>query len=196
LDSSSCPWFFAEEAARDFGTRLRSILQLAALSSRLGIDAGEDKPSTIVNEDFARSIGLIKEHERLAPNVHGLAILPDDDHIRFPIFAAHGTATADPEKFASALRESGENCHVRFGAATDGVRLLNLALMTSEPLAQMALALSTVEELGQNQNWSGAQAELIERLALIAEASMELTEQERAEIAQSIRKGLFPLSLR
>jgi hypothetical protein len=34
--------FLTEEAARHFGTRLRSILQLAALSSRLGVDVGED----------------------------------------------------------------------------------------------------------------------------------------------------------
>jgi hypothetical protein len=94
--------FSTEEAARHFGTRLRSILQLAALSSRLGVDPGEDKPTSWVNEDFARSIGLIKEHERIAPNVHGLAILPDDDNTRFPVMNAQATVTADPEHFLSA----------------------------------------------------------------------------------------------
>jgi hypothetical protein len=80
--------FPTEDAARHFGARLRSILQLAALSSRLGVDVGEDKPTSWVNENFARKIGLLKATERLAPNVHGLLILPDDDNTRFPIIDA------------------------------------------------------------------------------------------------------------
>ena len=50
--------FSTEEAAQHFGTRLRSIVQLAALSSRLGVDAGEDKPTDWMSEDFARKTGL------------------------------------------------------------------------------------------------------------------------------------------
>lgn len=188
--------FSTEEQARQFGTRLRSILQLAALSSRLGVDAGEDKPTSWVNEDFARSMGLIKDHERIAPNVHGLAILPDDDNTRFPIINAEATVTADPEQFLSALRESGENHEIGFGPAADAVRLLNLALMTSEPLAQMVLTFSAVEELGQNEKWSDVQEALIKHLAQAAEAATEGTAAEREEVARSIRNGLFPLSLR
>ncbi|HEV2037458.1 MAG TPA: hypothetical protein VGQ96_02540, partial [Candidatus Eremiobacteraceae bacterium] len=188
--------FTAEEVAQHFGTRLCSILQLAALSSRLGVDVGENKPTSWVSEHFARSKGLIKEHERIAPNIHGLAILPDDDYTRFPIINAHATVTADPEHFASALRELGENDDIGLGAAANGVRLLNLALMTSEPLAQMVLALSAVEELGQNEKWSEAQIALIKQLADAAEASAEVTAEQRAEVASAIRSGLFPLSLR
>ena len=190
--------FTAEEAAQHFGTRLCSILQLAALSSRLGVDAGENKPTSWVSEHFARSRGWIEEHERIAPNIHGLAILPDDDYTRFPVIDVHATVTADPEHFASCLRELGENENgdIGLGAAANGVRLLNLALMTSEPLAQMVLALSAVEELGQNEKWSEAQIALIEQLADAAEASAEVTAGQRAEVARAIRTGLFPLSLR
>jgi hypothetical protein len=188
--------FATEEAARHFGTRLCSILQLAALSSRLGVDVGEDKPTSWVSEHFARSMGFIKEHERIAPNVHGLAILPDDDNTRIPVMDFQGTVTADPEHLASALRELGENGNIGLGAAANGVRLLNLALMTSEPLAQMVLALSAVEELGQNEKWSEAQIALIKQLADAAEASVEVTAAQRAEVARAIRTGLFPLSLR
>lgn len=45
------------------------------------------------------------------------------------------------------------------------------ALMMSEPLAQMVLACSAIEELGQDQAWSDSQREFIERLAVVAEAS-------------------------
>jgi hypothetical protein len=47
--------------------------------------------------------------------------------------------------------------------------------MTSEPLAQMVLAFSAVEELGQNQKWSEAQIALIRQLTAAAEASVEVT---------------------
>ncbi len=181
-----------EEAAQHFGTRLRSILQLTALSSRLGVDVGEDKPTSWINEDFARAIGLLKGNERIAPNVHGLSILPDDDNTRFPIINAQATVTADPEHFASAFRELGEGGDICFGAASNAVRLLNLALMTSEPLAQMALSFSAVEEIGQNEKWNETQEALIEELAVAAEASSKGTANERAEVARAIRKGLFP----
>ncbi len=68
--------------------------------------------------------------------------------------------------------------------------------MTSEPLAQMVLSFSAVEELGQNEKWKETQEALIIELAVAAEKSSKGTSQERAEVAQAIRKGLFPLSLR
>ena len=185
-----------EEAAQHFGNLLCSILQLAGLSLRLGVDVGENKSTSWVSEDFARSMGLIKEHERIAPNIHGLAILPDDDYTRFPVINADAAVTASPEGFVSSLRELGENGDITLGLAANGVRLLHLALMTSEPLAQIVLALSAVEELGQNEKWSGTQIALIKQLADAAEASVELTKVERAEVANAIRTGLFRLSLR
>ena len=187
--------FSTEEAAQQFGTRLRSIVRLAALSSRLGVDVGEDKPTDWMSEDFARKLGL-KDHERIAPNIHGLSILPDDDNTRFPLHNFQGRVTADPEHLVSALRELGENDEISFEEASTAVRVLNLALMTSEPLAQMVLAFSAVEELGQNEKWSEAQVALIKELADAAETSATGVAHERAEVADAIRKGLFPLSLR
>ena len=181
--------FSTEEAAQHFGTRLRSILELAAFSSRLGVDVGEDKPTDWIREDFARRIGL-KANERIAPNVHGLLILPDDDNTRFPLGNFQATVTADPEHLASALRELGKSGDICFGAAANAVRLLNLALMTSEPLAQMVLSFSAVEELGQNTQWNEAQKALIKELAVAAKASSKGTTDDRAEVADAIRKGL------
>lgn len=188
--------FSTEEAAQHFGTRLRSIVQLAALSSRLGVDAGEDKPTNWVSEDFARNKLGLKDHERIAPNIHGLSVLPDDDNTRIPVGEFQATVTADPEHLVSALRELGENDEISFEEASNAVRVLNLALMTSEPLAQMVLSFSAVEELGQNEKWSEAQVALIKELADAAETSATGAAHERAEVADAIRKGLFPLSLR
>jgi hypothetical protein len=77
-----------------------------------------------MNEEFARSWGLIQPHERLHPNVHGLAILPDDDLSRFPIVSAEATARADPAQFEGALTELAAGQRVRLSAAGVGVRLL------------------------------------------------------------------------
>ncbi len=71
--------FPTEMAADYFGNQLRSILLLAAFSSRLGVDVGEDLPTCCISEEFARSTGFLKDSERLAPNIHGLTIVPDDD---------------------------------------------------------------------------------------------------------------------
>jgi hypothetical protein len=60
----------------------------------------------------------------------------------------------------------------------------------------MVLSFSAIEELGQNEKWSETQLALIMDLADAADASSKGTMDERAEVAQAVRKGLFPLSLR
>jgi hypothetical protein len=187
--------FATEQEARDFGNRLCSVLQLAGLASRLGLDVGADEPFQGVTITIKLQRALA-DHERAAISKHGLTILPDDDNsvVINPLVGM--PTTENPEHFASALRELGESGAPAAEVAVNGVRLLNLALMISEPLAKMALALSAVEELGQNQKWSEAQQALIRRLADTAEASEDLPGPERAEVAKSIREGLFPLSLR
>jgi hypothetical protein len=138
-------------------------------------------------------LGYITANERIAPNTHGLAVLPDDDLTRFPIATFEGNVTADPNQLTSAVSELGErDCHHHsLGMAANGVRLLNLALMTSDALAQMVLSFSSIEELGQNQTWSEAQKHLIERLAATAENATNHNKDERMEVAAAIRKGLF-----
>lgn len=190
--------FVDENEAWIFGRCLKQTVQLACLSSRLGVDVGEDRPSGWVSESFARSEGLIKASERLAPNVHGLAVLPDDDLTRIPIMDATATVTSNPDHLTSALQELGNRDVFEFGTAASGIRLLNLALMTSEPLAQMVLAVSSIEELGQNQKWSPTQKAMISELVRIAESTgpEPCTEAERAEVVTAMSKGLFRLSLR
>jgi hypothetical protein len=187
--------FATEKEALQFGGRLRSIVELVCLSLRLGVDVGEDKPTGWVSEKYARALGLIKEQERVAPNVHGLTILPDDDLTRIPIVDIKGVVTANPTDLIAAMEELGDAHDLTFGFAEKGVRLLNLALMTSEPLAQMVLAFSAIEELGQGEKWDREQLGLIEQLAEVAKQS-DLPDEQRAEVANAIQTGLFKLSLR
>jgi len=188
--------FAREEEAWEYGRQLIPAVQIAALASRLGVDVGQNKPSTWMREEFARSSGLIKDHERIAPNIHGLAVLPDDNLTRIPISEGTLTVTADPNQFTSALQDLSEQDIAATSRVENAVKLLNFALMTTEPLAQMVLAVSCIEELGQDQKWNGAQKALIKKLGKTAENSPDCTESERAEVAIAIKKGLHRLSLR
>jgi hypothetical protein len=188
--------FASEEMAREFGEQLKAVAELAGLCSRLGVDVGDDKPTSWVNENFARSSGLIKPTDRLIPNIHGLTIMPDDDRTRIPVIQAEGKVLADPDQFLGALNELTAQAPIQLATAAEGVRVLNLALINPQPLAQVALAISVIEALGQDEEWSVNQAALIEALSAQAEASAEGQDPECLEVAQAMRRELHRVGLR
>ena len=185
--------FVTEIEARNFGEQLRSSTGVAALCSRLGTDTGRDQPTSWVNEEFARSSGFIRPHERLIANIHGLTILPDDDNTRIPIMDIQGKVTADPDQFVAALAELGDQFPLQLSEAGTSLQLLNFALINSQPLAQIALAFSAVEALGQDETWTETQSALIMNLASKIE---EEPSPERAEVADALRRGLHRIGLR
>lgn len=188
--------FPTENDAERYGRQLGAIAELAGLCARIGADVGKDKPSGMVDEGFARSLKLIQPDERLAPNIHGLAILPDDDKTRIPRVNIEATVLADPEQFLGALSEIGQDLPDGFSTTEHGVRALNFAIASQEALSRMANAISAVEALGQNETWTQAQKTLLEQLARCAESSADLTESERAEVAGALRRSIQRLGLR
>ena len=149
-----------------------------------------------MSEEFARSTGLIRPHERLHPNVHGLAILQDDDLTRFPLVRIEATVRADPAQFEGALTELAAGQRVQLSVAAEGVRLLNLALLNPQPLAQAVPAISAVEALGQDHEWTDAQTALLAQPAAQVEAGTSGQDDERMEIADALRRGLHRFGLR
>lgn len=188
--------FFTEEQAKSFGNELRAVVELAGLCARIGADVGSDKPTTMMSEDFARSIGLIQADERIAPNIHGLFVLPDDDKTRIPLVKAEGTVLADSAQFLGALAEIGPLLPDDFSIVEHGVRSLNLAIISQEALSRMAIAISAVEALGQSETWTSAQKSLLNELAARADSSGDLSETERHEVADALRRGIQRLGLR
>ena len=74
----SCRGFETEAQARKFGEELRRATHLAGLCNRLGVDAGdpgEDRTMSWLNPEIVRNVN---PDIRLAPDVHGIVILPDD----------------------------------------------------------------------------------------------------------------------
>lgn len=81
--------------ARDFGHGLRSAIELASVSTPLGIDAGRD----LATSGLARAVKdqIAKETETLArDNVHGLDVFEDDPNVRVFNLNATGTVHAMP----------------------------------------------------------------------------------------------------
>jgi hypothetical protein len=186
--------FSTSEEAMAYGERLRVAAEIAAFSTRLGTNTGQDKPSGMISEAYARSIGAIKDDERIAPNIHGLLILPDDEKTRIQVITAHGTVTADPASFVHALETSANN-PIKTESVRDGLRVFNLALMSQNSLAQVVLAFSAIEAFGQDEKWTLAQVKLIQSLA----AEIETTagdDSERLEVAEALLRNVHRVGLR
>ncbi|MCY3682220.1 MAG: hypothetical protein OXH16_12530 [Gemmatimonadetes bacterium] len=144
--------FATEPEARAFGERLRANVQLAALCSQLGADTGLDKVLSWINEDWWRSMGRLAPHQRSAPDVHGLSILPDDDNTLIPYSEPQVTKTSNPDLFLDALHELAEQPSITEPKVTIAVQLLNLARINPQPLARIVLAFSAVETVAQVEN--------------------------------------------
>jgi hypothetical protein len=187
--------FLSATEAQAFGEALRTIVGIVGISARLGIDVGEDKATTWINEEFARSLGLIKSNERVHPNVHGLIVHPDDGLSRFPAGNFEAVATSSPTQLIDAAESFVSELPQGLSAAETGVRLLNRALMSAEPLTQVVLAISVVEALGQNEEWSESQKFILNGLAESLESS-DHTDEENKEIGDALRRSVHRISLR
>ena len=186
--------FASGDEARQFGTKLRSALEVSAVAARVGVDVGRDLATSglgqEVREQIARSTGAL-----VRDNVHGLDVFVDDANTRIVRINATGTVLASPEPFLSDLDEL-HGGPARSQKIADVILLLNYALMRPEPVAQIVFAISAVESLGQDQTWSPDQELLLGELSRAAEQSSTGTESERREVADAIRKSLHRLTLR
>lgn len=186
--------FESEAEAQSFGEELRSAVQLTGVCTLLGIDGGDDRTSVWVDEEFARSLGLIEKDERVAPNIHGVSVYPADGRTRFPVSNPTLVVTADPTQLLGALEELGPQVPLALGGSSTGVRLMNFAIMDPQPLSRLVLALSAVEALGQEEKWTEQQREMIEQLAVQTEQAAD--DPETLEVVDALRKSLFRLSVR
>jgi hypothetical protein len=187
--------FLSEEDARSFGHGLRSALELSAISTRVGIDAGRDLPSSAFSREF-REVLEKQSGAIIRNNVHGLDVFEDDPRVVIFSMNATGSVLANPDPFLSLAAEMHGHGDVLSDEAKDIVLLLNYALMRPEPVAQIVFAVSAVEMLGQCEKWSDAQEGLLAELACIAQTASLGSELERQEVSEAIKKGLHKLSLR
>lgn len=187
--------FESEEEARKFAVRLKTACEVSSVAARLGIDSGVDLPTSGFGE-------LVKNHVQeqsgilLRDNIHGIDVFPDDPNVRIGHFSATGTVRASPDPFLADLSPLYNIVENASQKTRDIVLLLNYALMRPEPVAQIVFAFSAVEMLGQTEDWSADQKQLLNELAVLAKQSEIGSEQEREEVSIAIQKGMYKLSLR
>lgn len=203
-----CRGFDAEDDARDFGEKLRRAVHLAGLCTRVGVDAGdpgEDRKVSWVNPEVVLERGGLDPDTRIGPDIHGILVLPDDGKTLF-IRMGRATATvrSNSGHFVQALQEAFPETDVSGGdcpAIRRAIRVLNLAELSTDPIAKVVLAISTIEGLATDPSWTDVQKKLIKSAAAWLERThrgWEETEQiveailriRHSSIRQRIRKML------
>ena len=186
----NCRGFETEAQAREFGEELRRATHLAGLCNRVGVDAGdpgEDRTMSWLNPEVFRSVNPDK---RLAPDVHGIVVLPDDGNIVFVRGRASGTVRANADHFVRSLEEClPENDPLRSGSPSirRAVRVLNLAEIHENPIAKLVLAVCTIESLATDPPWTDGQRELIESAAVWLERAHG-DREEAMQVLEAIRQ--------
>jgi hypothetical protein len=188
--------FESEEVARDFGATLKSAVAVAASGTRLGVDIGDDKATSVFSEQVKRA-RFENSGVHLRSSVHGLDVFVEDGSVRFPQFHASLSVLAKHEEFLDLTAQLHETQLTLSDNAREIVLLLNSALMQPEPIAQVVLAFSAVEALGQKeQQWSDNQKSMkAECLTFVKTHESDIDETEREEVLEAIEK-LHRVSLR
>ncbi len=181
----TCRGFETEAQARRFGEELRRATHLAGLCNRVGVDArdpGENRTVSWLNPEVFRSAN---PEIRLAPDVHGIAILPDDGNNAFARGRANAQVLASADHFVRSLEE----CQPESDAPRSGspsirraIRVLSLAEISEDPIAKLVLAVSTIEGLATDPPWTDGQQDLIKRAA----AWLERAHGDREEAMQVV----------
>jgi hypothetical protein len=186
--------FATDDEATEFGQRLKIAVQLSAISTRVGADAGADLVTTGFGDTIKQSIRQ-EAGSILRDNVHGLDVYEDDTNVMFLSLSASGTVRATAKDFIDELDQGFDGVRNLSDSAKDILLLLNAALMNNEPVAQIVFAISAVEMLGQNECWSGAHKKLIKELLNTARNSGDMDANERTEVEAAVSR-MHPISLR
>ena len=186
--------FATEYDALSFGAQLKHVIQVACAGCWIGVDIGRDISSSHVGEQIADLVAA--EGDRLAQNVHGLLILPDDERTRILILEGTISVSADPNIFITAMEQSAQRISELDERTGQSLKVLNLALLSPDPLAQIVLAFAAVEHLADVEKWSASQLEFLGDLALQTTAAINLSSIEKAEIADAVTAQMQKLSVR
>ena len=184
-----CRGFEAEDDAGGFGEKLRRAVYLAGLCARVGVDArgpGDDRTVSWVNPEFVRESGGLDPETRIGPDIHGILVLPDDGKTLFlRMGRPKVTVCSNAGYFVRALQEafpesdlSGRDCP----SIRRAVRVLNLAEISTDPIAKVVLAVSTIEGLATDPSWTDVQ----KRLIASAGAWLERTHGDGEETGQVV----------
>lgn len=187
--------FAGEDDARNFGRNLQMALHLASAVTRLGLDPGQDIPTTALAQHIKLQIAE-SSGAKIRDNVHGLDVFVDDPNVTIFSFQGAGVVLANPELFLTYAAELHSAASGMTEEARDIVLLLNFALMRPEPVAQIIFSISAVEMLGQEEQWSDTQKTMLKQLAGSVQGMTFGSELERGEVVDAIQRAVHRISLR
>ena len=189
----SCGGFAMETAARAFAEELRRAAHMAGVCARVGMDAGdpgEDRTLSRINPDILNFDPVAGRDFRLGPDVHGVAVLPDNGKNLFVRARASGEARANAAAFVKALEEAlpgSGRPQPDAASIRRAVRMVNLAEMNDDPMAKVVLAIAAVEGLADEKPWSSQKREFVRKAAAWLEETEGGSESVKA-VAESIRQ--------
>lgn len=161
---ASCTGFDSEREAKEFGEDLRRAMHLAGLGARVGVDAGDpgqDRTRSWMNPGILDPIRDTHPDLRLAPDVHGLVVLPDDGNNIFARGRASAETRANTANFVEAVQQAlsspAESGDEEERAIRRAIRMLNLAEASNDSIAKLARAVAAVEGLADRQTRSAGQ---------------------------------------
>ncbi|MER8945190.1 hypothetical protein [Mesorhizobium sp. M0185] len=188
--------FKSEEEAKEFGQKLKIATSISSLFVRLGIDVGHDRGSGQMSADILAAMKAVDGKDRRS-DVHGIDVYVDDGTVGLFKVSATGVVRTQPDPFLPNIGQLIIDQSLKLPDSFEkAVLLLNAALMNPEPLAQLVLALSTVEGLGQQEEWSLGQKQLITHAAEVAKRDTKLSQTETEEVVKTIMNHSHRLSLR
>lgn len=185
----------SEQVAHEVGGRVKLACDVASVANRLGLDSGSDaatdRAADAVKAHVLQATGVV-----LRDNVHGLDVYPETPESCTLASDVRVEGYMNAQPFLSMVEDLSRAPMELSRETRDVVLLLNYALMRSEPESRIVYAFSAVEMLGQNEQWSECQSELLDSLATAARNMTYATAEEREEVAQAIERGAHRLSLR
>ena len=157
--------FIDEESAREFGERLRLLLEVTGLVTSPGVDTGEDTPEG----SFGKAMQpCIPPGYRIKDEVFGLQLYADDDKVAF-VSARVGVETvASMEHYFGPLKElSFQPLELIGRRLQESIQYINFAKVAEHHLSRIVLAFAAVERLGQahSQSWSSEEKEYLRKLS-------------------------------
>lgn len=179
--------FISEDEAKKFGLRLKRATSVAAVIWRIGIDVGEDRASSWISP-LIKSDLFNKHGVTLLDNVHGIMVYPTDIiatmHSSSATFVSYSRGHEEINDVASLFGKVALEDRREYQAAL----LMNAAMINSEPLASMVLAVSAVELLSKGKGWTDAQKNSLSQIMNIVNANSYLLETEKNDLLASLER--------
>lgn len=174
--------FDDEAGARAFGNSLQRATAIVAARRRFGADIGyETEPDFELGPgitDPAEAVGL-----KVRESVDGVVAYPDDGGLMFVGGEADLVVRGSHKQFLAEIQRFVPDADKVEGRLFDVLVILNAAVMNTEPLARLALAVAAVEMLASSdKRWSTAQMAAMKSLVSKVEEIQGLSRLELEEV--------------